>query len=181
MPYRQTTQVVNYLRFFFFNDTATTEIYTSVHTLSLHDALPILRAGGGARRGHDAPRRHPRPHPVVVPGELPTERDPLSGPLRRSRRRAPVGDRQRGDQRCYDPRGRVRRLRQGPRPALAPAGAPTPSRKGSRGAAFRRGGTVGQRHPRSALHPGDPGRVREPDALAVSGGPGSPDPVEERR
>src|SRR5216110_3830501 len=28
--------------FFFFNDTATTEIYTSSHTLSLHDALPIL-------------------------------------------------------------------------------------------------------------------------------------------
>src|SRR5256885_16979799 len=32
--------------FFFFNDTATTEIYT----LSLHDALPILR--GTARRHH---------------------------------------------------------------------------------------------------------------------------------
>src|SRR3989440_8318258 len=29
--------------FFFFNDTATTEIYT----LSLHDALPILRESGG--------------------------------------------------------------------------------------------------------------------------------------
>src|SRR3989442_11625953 len=29
--------------FFFFNDTATTEIYT----LSLHDALPISRDGGG--------------------------------------------------------------------------------------------------------------------------------------
>src|SRR5881227_4390312 len=29
--------------FFFFNDTATTEIYTTVHTLSLHDALPICR------------------------------------------------------------------------------------------------------------------------------------------
>src|SRR5256886_17612115 len=29
--------------FFFFNDTATTEIYT----LSLHDALPILHHGGG--------------------------------------------------------------------------------------------------------------------------------------
>src|SRR3546814_11674871 len=28
---------------FFFNDTATTEIYTYVHTLSLHDALPIYR------------------------------------------------------------------------------------------------------------------------------------------
>src|SRR3712207_9212278 len=29
----------NYINFFFFNDTATTEIYT----LSLHDALPIFR------------------------------------------------------------------------------------------------------------------------------------------
>src|SRR3546814_15430733 len=27
--------------YFFFNDTATTEIYTYWHTLSLHDALPI--------------------------------------------------------------------------------------------------------------------------------------------
>src|SRR6184192_1486825 len=27
--------------FFFFNDPATTEIYTSIDTLSLHDALPI--------------------------------------------------------------------------------------------------------------------------------------------
>src|SRR3712207_7026725 len=33
--------------FFFFNDTATTEIYT----LSLHDALPICRARRGCRRG----------------------------------------------------------------------------------------------------------------------------------
>src|SRR5258707_6699028 len=38
--------------FFFFNDTATTEIYT----LSLHDALPILQLRRGIRRaGH--PRR----------------------------------------------------------------------------------------------------------------------------
>src|SRR3546814_13142137 len=28
---------------FFFNDTATTEIYTCCHTLSLHDPLPISR------------------------------------------------------------------------------------------------------------------------------------------
>src|SRR3546814_5302553 len=28
----------------FFNDTETTEIYTYVHTLSLHDALPISKA-----------------------------------------------------------------------------------------------------------------------------------------
>src|SRR6266581_8268386 len=31
--------LLNFFRFFFFNDTATTEIYT----LSLHDALPISR------------------------------------------------------------------------------------------------------------------------------------------
>src|SRR3546814_16127192 len=30
------------LMFFFVNDTATTEIYTYLHTLSLHDALPIF-------------------------------------------------------------------------------------------------------------------------------------------
>src|SRR3546814_1401160 len=30
--------------FFFFNDTSTTEIYTYLHTLSLHDALPIYAA-----------------------------------------------------------------------------------------------------------------------------------------
>src|SRR6058998_4428347 len=30
-----------FFSFFFFNDTATTEIYTVMNTLSLHDALPI--------------------------------------------------------------------------------------------------------------------------------------------
>src|SRR3546814_8139401 len=39
--------------FFFFNGTATTDINTYCHTLSLHDALPIyrLRAPDGTRRG----------------------------------------------------------------------------------------------------------------------------------
>src|SRR6187549_2723429 len=32
-----------HILFFFFNDTATTEIYTGWYTLSLHDALPIFR------------------------------------------------------------------------------------------------------------------------------------------
>src|SRR5210317_171324 len=32
---------LSYPRLFFFNDTATTEIYTLSYTLSLHDALPI--------------------------------------------------------------------------------------------------------------------------------------------
>src|SRR3546814_17690617 len=35
---------------FFFNDTTTTDIYTSCHTLSLHDALPIW---GQWSHGHD--------------------------------------------------------------------------------------------------------------------------------
>src|SRR6187549_4235066 len=34
--------------FFFFNDTATTEIYTGWYTLSLHDALPICCPPGWA-------------------------------------------------------------------------------------------------------------------------------------
>src|SRR3712207_9570735 len=38
--------------FFFFNDTATTEIYT----LSLHDALPISEQDG------NIPNAHPNPH-----------------------------------------------------------------------------------------------------------------------
>src|SRR3546814_4679119 len=36
--------VIMYLVVFFFNETATTEIYTYLHTLSLHDALPISSA-----------------------------------------------------------------------------------------------------------------------------------------
>src|SRR6188768_4565551 len=39
-----------YFFFFFFNDTATTEIYTSIDTLSLHDALPICRSTAPPRR-----------------------------------------------------------------------------------------------------------------------------------
>src|SRR3546814_10273418 len=37
-----TRVMVVLIAFFFFNDTATTEIYTYGHTLSLHDALPIF-------------------------------------------------------------------------------------------------------------------------------------------
>src|SRR2546430_859910 len=66
------------LYFFFFNDTATTEIYT----LSLHDALPISRSRSrGFARGADlcrgwrflrclsgAPGRRPATHRSVAPG-----------------------------------------------------------------------------------------------------------------
>src|SRR2546429_9859244 len=46
--------------FFFFNDTATTEIYT----LSLHDALPICRHRCGPRRGCAPPERQSGPGPL---------------------------------------------------------------------------------------------------------------------
>src|SRR3546814_13630669 len=36
--------------YFFFNDTATTEIYTYCHTLSRHDALPISGSTPGSGR-----------------------------------------------------------------------------------------------------------------------------------
>src|SRR5213082_3739144 len=39
---------LTFLFFFFFNDTATTEIYTVSDTLSLHDALPISSSRGPA-------------------------------------------------------------------------------------------------------------------------------------
>src|SRR2546430_12610047 len=45
---------LTYFLFFFFNDTATTEIYT----LSLHDALPICRDRGRRRRAAGR-RDHP--------------------------------------------------------------------------------------------------------------------------
>src|SRR3546814_16752847 len=35
-----------FFSFFFFNDTATPQIYTYLHTLSLHDALPIFWKSG---------------------------------------------------------------------------------------------------------------------------------------
>src|SRR2546427_6998988 len=50
--------MLSHIFFFFFNDTATTEIYT----LSLHDALPICShqpagaAAAGSVRGHRNPR-----------------------------------------------------------------------------------------------------------------------------
>src|SRR3712207_6900922 len=58
--------------FFFFNDTATTEIYT----LSLHDALPICR--------HDQTARRPRAGPVDLPGG-----DPAGEAGRGARSRGP--------------------------------------------------------------------------------------------
>src|SRR5690349_24186331 len=52
--------------FFFFNDTATTEIYT----LSLHDALPICAGGAELGRHRCRQRRRHRRHP----GQRPEDR-----------------------------------------------------------------------------------------------------------
>src|SRR6266513_3254569 len=67
--------------FFFFNDTATTEIYT----LSLHDALPIyVRASAGA--SSDCARPPGRTSPAQAASHAPT-----SGSGFRSRPRSPAG------------------------------------------------------------------------------------------
>src|SRR3546814_6541142 len=53
--------VSNACRYFFLNDTATTEIYTYLHTLSLHDALPICRQPDAVAQLQDRARyRIPR-------------------------------------------------------------------------------------------------------------------------
>src|SRR3712207_8888201 len=57
---------------FFFNDTATTEIYT----LSLHDALPICTRAGTARRRDPAPPRRPASAPAPG-GRASIDRDVL--------------------------------------------------------------------------------------------------------
>src|SRR3546814_19622069 len=48
-----------FMLIFFFNDTATTEIYTYCHTLSLHDALPILPDLASPAHAKPARRRRP--------------------------------------------------------------------------------------------------------------------------
>src|SRR5206468_8373213 len=66
--------------FFFFSDTATTEIYT----LSLHDALPIsgLRGADGAADARRSPRGDVRP---PASGRAPLQHAAAHGPHRRLR------------------------------------------------------------------------------------------------
>src|SRR5881296_3321427 len=45
-----TPSAAKVISFFFFNVTATTEFYTLLYTLSLHDALPISPGGPGLHR-----------------------------------------------------------------------------------------------------------------------------------
>src|SRR2546430_12876568 len=103
------TPSASYILLFFFNETATTEIYT----LSLPDALPIhqdreYRGAARARRRH-AVRRDGVGHRVAA-------RD-----RRRETHLAPAAPRWRGPRRPH-PRGRRDRRRPPPRHAI-PAGA----------------------------------------------------------
>src|SRR3712207_7498040 len=71
---------------FFFNDTATTEIYT----LSLHDALPICDCRHGRLRRHgrhaSAPRGNPSPRRALLPRHAPSGRGRLGPEDRKSTR-----------------------------------------------------------------------------------------------
>src|SRR6266487_6275725 len=83
--------------FFFFNDTATTEIYT----LSLHDALPISAPG--------RPRRSPgtaRPAPGRSPAPFPRTTDPAPVSATAAGSRRPPAAGPGGHTRCshIDPR-----------------------------------------------------------------------------
>src|SRR5260221_8974888 len=68
------SQIRCFLLFFFFNDTATTEIYT----LSLHDALPICTVSAGSRATCSAgaiPRRTACPRSEEHTSELQSHSD----------------------------------------------------------------------------------------------------------
>src|SRR2546429_1256434 len=65
--------------FFFFNDTATTEIYT----LSLHDALPISSSRSARRAGRTSSARASRPR-TSRSGAAPSSSGTRSTPSRRS-------------------------------------------------------------------------------------------------
>ena len=64
------------LLFFFFNDTATTEIYT----LSLHDALPIWARALGELTGMSKHRAENFVHPVVAREGISSHSEGLMSP-----------------------------------------------------------------------------------------------------
>src|SRR3989442_15748178 len=75
---------LSYLSFFFFNDTATTEIYT----LSLHDALPISGRGGTGRPAAPPATRRQREGSSSVSSRRGCRSSPRPRPMR-----SPRGDR----------------------------------------------------------------------------------------
>src|SRR3546814_952206 len=84
---------------FFFNYTATTEIYPDRHTLSLHDALPICAGAAGARV-------RPQPDQHRADGDLRSAEDRRHGPAAGQPRQAAAGEPDRGSPRADHPRQR---------------------------------------------------------------------------
>src|SRR3546814_16483234 len=64
---------------FVYNETSTTEIYTYVHTLSLHDALPIYAA-----------QPEPKQPPILLPARARRSEQPPQFPRRLADRLAAV-------------------------------------------------------------------------------------------
>src|SRR2546430_17040257 len=110
--------------FFFFNDTATTEIYT----LSLHDALPIYACPGRDRGIRDGPGGRGAVHRTLDHGP-----DHHRGARRQGRRRA--GGR-REERRIRDPQARDGGR---PLPAVLVRGPRAPGAAHPRGPALRAG------------------------------------------
>src|SRR3546814_11716012 len=71
--------MVFFVFFFFFNGTATTGIYTYLHTLSLHDALPISRRSGLRPRQPAHNNMHPYPRHPARRGRSPDLRPGFDG------------------------------------------------------------------------------------------------------
>src|SRR5213079_2424503 len=114
--------------FFFFNATATTEIYTTTDTLSLHDALPISAARPGPRGGRAPPARG-QPVPAAGAGNGAARSLP-----------APLAARRRGRDRPGGGRAGARHVRRDSpgRPlALDPLGRRVPARAAGAGSRTR--------------------------------------------
>src|SRR5881628_2255966 len=136
-PVLQILVLFSNLFFFFFNDTAPTEIYTSVNTLSLHDALPICDwpphgAGEGPAPGPlGAPRTTgAQGHDRGGPDRTRLADAPRSAPPRRQYVRAAVAAGGDPCRRNRDDRPRVRRVRRLRLPARpGPRARATPGRR----------------------------------------------------
>src|SRR5213080_382500 len=89
----------SFLFFFFFNDTATTAIYTPLYTLSLHDALPISLEGERAAdraKTDDAELRGAHAGKLAAPGGLVNQKGGRVRAALRARVRSPLPDQREG-------------------------------------------------------------------------------------
>src|SRR6266496_3816064 len=177
-PFSRECLVYRYF-FFFFNDTATTEIYT----LSLHDALPIRRPGRdlrgrtAARPGPPEPAEPDRadePPPAAVPQP---DHGSRPAPAVRGRRQRLVPDRQDRRHRVPLPHGprRSHRLRLRGPPAPPRRGRNLPLSRGHPRARYPRRGPLRRRQHHRPVPGGQKPALLGPDLLPLR----SPGPKED--